>query len=181
MKFPSPAFAAFHAVRSVSGSADLLDANGNVATVFRWAVAGRFAGGLKITGQWIRDGGRTEIAIGLPDAASCRERGAWSARGSRFGSRWVCHPQRRKPEHHELVAFDGEGKGPPVLYALEPVLEVEKFGAQAGIKIAPAKKCPMATGPRGFLKGPHRGTGIRMISEVFRFPDGLQPRSSVAF
>ncbi|SOE72863.1 hypothetical protein SAMN06296378_2642 [Salinibacterium xinjiangense] len=34
MKFPSPAFAAFHAGRSVCGSADLLDANGYGATVF---------------------------------------------------------------------------------------------------------------------------------------------------
>ena len=75
MKFPSPAFAALHAVRSVSGSADLLDAIGNVATVFRRAVAGRFAEGLPITGPRLRNGGRTEIAIGLFDAALFRGRG----------------------------------------------------------------------------------------------------------
>ena len=37
VKFPSPAFAVFHAGRSVCGSADLLDTNGYVATVFRRA------------------------------------------------------------------------------------------------------------------------------------------------
>ena len=37
VKFPSPAFAAFHAGRSVCGSADLLDTHGYVATVFRRA------------------------------------------------------------------------------------------------------------------------------------------------
>ena len=83
MKFPSPAVAALHAVRSVSGSADLLDAIGNRATVFRRAVAGRFAGGQRITGRWIRDGGRTEIAIGRPDAASYRERERGRVRGAR--------------------------------------------------------------------------------------------------
>ena len=42
------------------------------------------------------------------------------------------------------------GARTPALHALEPVMEVEKFGAWAGIKIAPVKKCPMATRFRGF-------------------------------
>ena len=54
-----------------------------------------------------------------------------------------------------MVAFDGEDRGTPALHALEPVMEVEKFGAQAGITIAPVKKCPMATGPRGFPEKVH--------------------------
>jgi hypothetical protein len=34
-KFPSPAFATFHSLRGVSGSADLIDSAGNLATMFR--------------------------------------------------------------------------------------------------------------------------------------------------
>lgn len=46
------------------------------------------------------------------------------------------------------------GARTPALHALEPVMEVEKFNAKAGMKIAPVKKCPMATRSRGFPERP---------------------------
>ena len=50
------------------------------------------------------------------------------------------------------MAFDGEDRGTPALHALEPVMDLEKFGVQAGITIAPVKKCPMLRGLGDFLK-----------------------------